>query len=310
VTTRSRLRASMQSAVLTGSLIALGGLQGCATQQNRDPLESWNRKVFAFNESLDTNVLKPVATGYKAVTPEPVRNAFTNFVGNIKDVWSTANLFFQGRFKDGTLGVIRFTVNSTLGLAGLIDIATPMQLDKPNEDFGQTLGVWGVKPGAYIVWPLLGPSTLRDSISIPGDMYFSASLVGTYPRERNILSGMQVINLRANLLDAGNLVDDVALDKYAFIRDAFLQRRQNLIYEGEPPDEEQPADPRQDEPPAPAAAPASSSALSPDLSSAAPPAAGATPAPVAAVEPAATSLVSGSGAQWSTTYSDFITSSN
>jgi phospholipid-binding lipoprotein MlaA len=310
VTTRSRLRASMQSAVLTGSLIALGGLQGCATQQNRDPLESWNRKVFAFNESLDTNVLKPVATGYKTVTPEPVRNAFTNFVGNIKDVWSTANLFLQGRFKDGTLGVIRFTVNSTLGLAGLIDIATPMQLDKPNEDFGQTLGVWGVKPGAYIVWPLLGPSTLRDSISIPGDFYFSASLVGTYPRERNILTGMQFINLRANLLDASNLVDDVALDKYAFIRDAFLQRRQNLIYEGEPPDEEQPADPRQDEPPAPAAAPASSSVLSPDLSSAAPSAAGATPAPVAAVESAATSLVSGSGAHWSTTYSDFITSSN
>jgi phospholipid-binding lipoprotein MlaA len=310
VTTRSRLRASMQSAVLTGSLIALGGLQGCATQQNRDPLESWNRKVFAFNESLDTNVLKPVATGYKTVTPEPVRNAFTNFVGNIKDVWSTANLFLQGRFKDGTLGVIRFTVNSTLGLAGLIDIATPMQLDKPNEDFGQTLGVWGVKPGAYIVWPLLGPSTLRDSISIPGDFYFSASLVGTYPRERNILTGMQFINLRANLLDASNLVDDVALDKYAFIRDAFLQRRQNLIYEGEPPDEEQPADPRQDEPPAPAAAPASSSALSPDLFSAPPPAAGASPAPVAAVEPAAASLVSGSGVHWSTTYSDFITSSN
>ena len=310
MTTRSRLRALTQSAVLAGSLIALGSLQGCATPQNRDPLESWNRKVFSFNESLDANVLKPVATGYKTVTPEPVRTAFTNFVGNIKDAWSTVNLFLQGRFKDGTLGVIRFTVNSTFGLAGLIDIATPMQLDKPNEDFGQTLGVWGVKPGAYIVWPLLGSSTLRDSVSIPGDFYFSASLFGTYPRERNILTAAQLINLRANLLDASNLVDDVALDKYAFIRDAYLQRRQNLIYEGDPPDEEPPFDPRQDDPPAPAAAPASSSALSPDLSSAPPPAAGASTAPAASVEPAAASLVSGSGVHWSTTYSDFITSSN
>lgn len=244
------------------SLVAILLSQGCATVQNRDPIESWNRKVFSFNESLDENVLKPVAQGYKAVTPEPVRTAFTNFTGNLKDVWSTLNLFLQGRFKDGTLGVIRVTVNSTFGLGGLIDIAAPMQLDKPNEDFGQTLGVWGVKPGAYIVWPFLGPSTLRDSFSIPGDFYFSAGTLGTYPRESNILSGVQVINLRANLLDAGNLIDDVALDKYAFIRDAYLQRRQNLIYEGDPPDEAEPADPT-DEPAAPpASAPAASAASS------------------------------------------------
>ena len=309
--TRSRLSALTQSVVLAGSLIALGSLQGCATPQNRDPLESWNRKVFSFNESLDDNVLKPVATGYRAVTPEPVRNAFTNFVGNIKDAWSTVNLFLQGRFKDGTLGVIRFTVNSTFGLAGLIDIATPMQLDKPNEDFGQTLGVWGVKPGAYIVWPVLGPSTVRDSFSIPGDFYFSASAVAVYPREANILTTLQIVNLRANLLDAGNLIDDVALDKYAFIRDAYFQRRQNLIYEGDPPDEEEPADPRQDDAPAPASTPsstppASTPTQSPDLSFAPPPAAGA----VAAAEPAAATLVSGSGVHWSTTYSDFITSSD
>jgi phospholipid-binding lipoprotein MlaA len=284
-------------------------MQGCATQQNRDPLESWNRKVFAFNESLDANVLKPVATGYKAVTPEPVRNAFTNFVGNIKDAWSTVNLFLQGRFKDGTLGVIRFTVNSTFGLVGLIDIATPMQLDKPNEDFGQTLGVWGVKPGAYIVWPLLGPSTLRDSVGIPADFYFSASIVGTYPRERNVLTTMQFINLRANLLAATNLVDDVALDKYAFIRDVFFQRRQNLIYEGNPPEEDEPEDPRQESVPAPAE-PASSSASSPDLSLAPPPAAGIAPVAASAVVPARTPVVSGSGVPWSTTYSDFVTSSN
>jgi len=254
----------------TGMLMA--ALQGCATRQNPDPLEPWNRKVFAFNETVDTYVLKPVAEGYKTVTPEPVRNAFTNFTSNIKDIWSTANLFLQGRFKDGTLGVIRVTVNTTFGLAGLIDIATPMQLDKPNEDFGQTLGVWGVKPGAYIVWPLLGPSTLRDSLSLPGDMYFSASTVGTYPRESNLLMAWQLINTRANLLDAGNLVDDVALDKYAFIRDAYLQRRQNLIYEGDPPEEDEPPEPqRQDLPEAPASPAAPASGASAPVSEAAAP---------------------------------------
>ncbi|HEX5357746.1 MAG TPA: VacJ family lipoprotein [Aquabacterium sp.] len=245
-----------KSALLVGLLLA-GALQGCATRQNPDPLEPWNRKVFGFNESLDANVLKPVAEGYKVVTPEPVRTAFTNFVSNIKDVWSTANLFLQGRFKDGTLGVIRFTVNSTLGLGGLIDIATPMQLYKSNEDFGQTLGVWGVKPGAYIVWPVLGSSTLRDSAGIPGDMYFSPSTLGTYPREENVLRALQIVNARANYLSATNLVDDVALDKYSFVRDAYLQRRQNLIYEGDPPEEDEMDDPSQPENVAPPAAGAS-----------------------------------------------------
>lgn len=228
-------------------LASVLALQGCATAQNRDPIEPWNRQVFAFNEALDQNVLKPVAVGYKTITPEPVRVAFTNFTGNLKDIWSTANLFMQGRIKDGTLGIIRVSINSTLGLGGLIDMASSMQLERANEDFGQTLGVWGVKPGAYIVWPLLGPSTLRDTFSLPGEFYFSASTLGSYPRESNVLLTLQFINLRANLLDASNLVDDVALDKYAFIRDAYLQRRQNLIYEGDPPDEVQ-AEPESDAP--------------------------------------------------------------
>lgn len=251
---RSSSRPVSRLAIVLAGAMLLAALQGCATRQSPDPLEPWNRKVFAFNETVDVYVLKPVAEGYKSVTPEPVRTAFSNFTSNIKDVWSTANLFLQGRFKDGTLGVIRVTVNTTFGLAGLIDIATPMQLDKPNEDLGQTLGVWGVKPGAYIVWPFLGPSTLRDSLSLPGDMYFSASTLGTYPRESNLLRAWQLVNTRANLLAAGNLIDDVALDKYAFMRDAYLQRRQNLIYEGDPPEEDEPPEPqRQDLPEAPAA---------------------------------------------------------
>lgn len=239
----------------------VGALQGCATAQNRDPLESWNRAMFSFNESLDENMLKPVAKGYKAVVPDPLRTAVSNFTGNLKDIWSTANLFMQGRMRDGTLGVIRVSVNSTLGLAGLLDIATPMQLQRPNEDFGQTLGVWGVKPGAYVVWPVLGPSTLRDSVGLPGDMYFSASTLGTSGTETNALRALEVVNTRARLLDASNLIDDVALDKYAFIRDAYMQRRQNLIYEGDPPEEDEPEE-RFDEPSAPASASPSASAAS------------------------------------------------
>lgn len=213
-------------------------LQGCATRQNPDPLEPMNRKVFSFNQALDDNVLKPVATGYKAVTPQPVRTAISNFGGNFKDLWSALNLFLQGQPGDGATQIMRVSVNTTFGLAGLIDIATPMRLERQSEDFGQTLGVWGVKPGAYIVWPFLGPSTLRDSVSIPGDMYFSPRLV-LDDETANAVSILQVINARAGVLDVTNLLGEVALDPYSFVRDAYLQRRQNQIYNGEPPEEDE-----------------------------------------------------------------------
>ncbi|MEY4765016.1 MAG: hypothetical protein RI907_1689, partial [Pseudomonadota bacterium] len=184
-----RLPADSRAWPMVTLAIGLTVLPGCATRANRgDPLEPWNRKVFAFNEKADAYVLKPVAEGYKAVTPEPVRIAFNNVSGNIKDIWSTVNLFLQGRAQDGVMGIIRVTVNTTFGLLGTIDMASAMQIDKPNEDLGQTLGVWGVKPGAYIVWPFLGPSTLRDTLDLPGDWYFSVSTLGTYPRERNWLT--------------------------------------------------------------------------------------------------------------------------
>lgn len=229
-------------ATLGAAVLLALSLQGCATRQNPDPIESWNRQVFAFNESLDANLLRPVATGYNQVTPEPVRNSLRNVFNNIRDVWSTVNLFLQGRFRDGTVSVMRVTINTTLGIGGLVDWATPMRLDRPNEDFGQTLGVWGVKPGAYIVWPGLGPSTLRDSVGIPGDLYFSASTFGESHAASFGLLGLQFISVRAGLLGATDLLNDVALDKYAFTRDAFLQRRQNLIYEGNPPEEDEPLD--------------------------------------------------------------------
>jgi len=220
-------------------IVSTALLQGCATRQNPDPLEPMNRKVFSFNQALDDNLLKPVATSYKAVTPQPVRTAISNFGGNFKDLWSAINLFLQGHPGNGATQIMRVSVNTTFGLAGLIDIATPMRLERQNEDFGQTLGVWGVKPGAYIVWPLLGPSTLRDSVSIPGDLYFSPRLVINDDEAAMGVSILQVINARAGLLDVTNLLADVALDPYSFVRDAYLQRRQSQVYNGEPPEEEE-----------------------------------------------------------------------
>lgn len=220
-------------------------LQGCAatalqqaTITRGDPFEPWNRQVFALNEKLDEAVLQPVARGYKALVPSVVRTGVRNVVNNVNEMWSTTNLFLQGRLGDGARGVARVALNTTVGLVGLVDVASSLNLERSNEDLGQTLGVWGVGTGPYIVWPLLGPATLRDSADIPvSTLYFSPSAFATYPRETNIFTSVQLINLRADLLELGGLLDDVALDKYAFVRDAYLQRRRNLIYNGNPPDE-------------------------------------------------------------------------
>lgn len=244
-------------------------LSGCATQHPHDPLESWNRGVFSFNETVDVHVLKPMAEGYVKVTPDPVRAGVRNFFGNISDVWSSANLFLQGRFKEGAVSTMRVAVNSTLGLGGLIDLATPMRLDRFNEDLGQTLGVWGAPSGPYLVWPILGPSSVRDSASIASSLTFSATTLVEGAREDNLLRVLSAVSTRAAYLSATDLLDDVALDKYTFTRDAYLQRRQSLIEDGRahPEEEEEEApQPRYDLPEtaeeAAAAASAASSAAS------------------------------------------------
>lgn len=252
-------RTARRSAVVA-TLVAGAVLQGCATRQQPDPFENLNRQVFAFNESVDENIMQPVARGYVNVTPEPVRSGVRNFFNNLRDVWSTVNLFLQGRFGEGATAIMRVSMNTTFGLAGLIDIATPMRLERPNEDLGQTLGVWGVGPGAYIVWPFLGPSTARDSLDIPPTFQFGGSMLAEGWAAEVAITGVNIISLRADLLEAGKLVNDIALDKYAFIRDAYLQRRQNLIYNGEPPDsdddQEEPfIDESRDPEPSPAGSP-------------------------------------------------------
>ncbi|APV50877.1 ABC transporter [Betaproteobacteria bacterium GR16-43] len=211
---------------------------GCASTGEtnpRDPWEGFNRPVYAFNDAVDKAVLKPVAQGYKAVVPKPARTGVTNFFGNLDDIGTALNNFLQGKASQGASDVGRFAVNSIFGILGLWDVATPMGLEKHNEDFGQTLGWWGVPSGPYLMIPLLGPSTARDA---PARIVDPQYLQGRYLDNEAamwILTGTNIINLRANLLDAEKVLDDAALDKYSFLRDAWLQRRQNAVYDGKPP---------------------------------------------------------------------------
>ncbi len=204
----------------------------------KDPYESANRHVFAFNEGLDANVLKPSAQAYDAVMPRPVQNAVDNFTNNIKDVWSLTNLILQGQGASATYELMRIGINTTLGLAGLVDVATDLRLDRHNEDLGQTLAVWGLPNGAYLVVPVFGPSTVRDAASLPFDQYVMPASLFREASDINAMRAVQVLNTRSKYLAAGDLLDDAALDKYAFMRDAYLQRRRNLIYNGEPPDDD------------------------------------------------------------------------
>lgn len=214
---------------------------GCATTINQDavshdPWESFNRKVYSFNESVDTVVLKPVATGYVRVVPEPARQGLTNVFGNIRDVWSAANKLLQGKVSDGLQMGARFAVNSTVGLAGLFDPATGMGLQRRPEDFGQTLGHWGLGAGPYVVLPLLGPSTVRDGAAgLLVDRLASPSALISDSGMATAVTVLDVVNTRARFLDATDLLDDLALDRYAFVREAYLARRRDAIQDGVDP---------------------------------------------------------------------------
>lgn len=258
-------RGARLTRLLLSVLAAAMLLGGCATAARPDPLETVNRKVFAFNDALDDAVIRPAAEVYQAVLPRPVRVGFTNFFGNVRDVWSAFNLVLQGRIPEAATDVLRFTTNTVFGIYGFIDIATELGLERRGEDFGQTLGRWGFPPGAYIVWPILGPSTLRDSIGLPVDVLAAPQPFISDIGLRNTLTVTQVISVRAGLLQATQVLDDIALDRYSFVRDAYLQRRRSLIYNGEPPDagEVRYDLPDPDEPAAPGVAPAASAPAAP-----------------------------------------------
>lgn len=233
------LRRFLALSLLT-ALVALGG---CATTGGnpRDPLEGYNRAMFGVNDGLDKVIIKPLASGYKAVMPEFARTGVTNFFSNLGDIWIGINNVLQGKVGAGAGDFGRFAMNSTVGILGLFDVASNAGLEKHNEDFGQTLGRWGVGSGAYLVLPLLGPSSVRDGFSVLFvDWHFDPVWYIGNVATRNEVVTVRFIDRRASLLDVGNLAEEAALDHYAYIRDAFLQRRRSQIYDGDPPPEADP----------------------------------------------------------------------
>ena len=209
------------------ALAATGLISGCATGPDRkpgDPFEPMNRAVFQFNDKLDAYVARPVAQGYQKVTPQPLRTAVSNFFSNLGDLSNAANALLQLKITDATEDIVRFAFNSTFGLGGLLDWATPAGLPKHHEDFGLTLGHWGVPSGPYLVLPLFGPSTVRDSMGLVVDVKFNP-LNYMEPALRNPLYVLQFVSVRSDLLGATDLLQAAALDKYSFVRDAYTQQR-------------------------------------------------------------------------------------
>ena len=223
--------------LLTVLLTACASIQQTERIAKVDPFERVNRAVFSFNEAADEYVIKPVAEAYRFVLPEFVRTGVTNFFSNINDVLIAANNLLQGKPSNAASDIGRFLVNSTIGILGLFDVATDMGLDKNREDFGQTLGVWGVADGPYMVLPFLGASNVRDTVGLVVDMEtdFMLNTNKLDSDEKLAVNGLRVINRRADLLDAGQLLEDAAFDKYSFVRDGYIQRRRSQVYDGEPP---------------------------------------------------------------------------
>jgi phospholipid-binding lipoprotein MlaA len=240
----------LPASALVAALALAFTLAGCTTLregrggpgQRLDPWENWNRKVFNFNEDLDRAVLKPVATLYTDVLPQPVRRGVTNFFANFADAWSAINNMLQGKITLGFEDVTRVTANTLFGLAGVFDVASEMGLERHFEDFGQTLGRYGVGAGAYVVLPVLGPSTVRDAGALVLDLRATPAIIVEGNKTALGFGLLQLVNTRATLLGATRVIDEISLDKYTFIRDAYLQRRRSLVFDGDVPEAPEPPD--------------------------------------------------------------------
>ena len=215
-------------------------LSGCASTYNnpQDPYEGYNRAMYKFNDTLDKAVIKPVAQGYDAVVPEPISWGISNFFSNLNEITVIINDLLQGKFQQAAHDAGRFGLNSTVGVFGIFDVAGHAGYKKNNEDFGQTLGVWGAEPGAYVVLPLFGPRTVRDSFGLVGDMFTDPVMYVEGDDARLALAGTRLIDSRAKLLGASKVVSEASDDEYAYIRDAYLQRREYLVHDGNPPNAE------------------------------------------------------------------------
>jgi phospholipid-binding lipoprotein MlaA len=195
----------------------------------RDPYENLNRKVFVVNQVFDQVLLKPVSKGYSNYAPDFIQTTIGNFFGNLADVWTAVNNFLQGKPREGIQDTGRVAVNTVFGVAGLADVATKLGLPKHQEDFGQTLGVWGVKPGPYVMLPLFGPSTMRDALAKPLDLYADPLNLSTRSDVEYSLRAVRLVDDRARLLPTTDMIEKVALDPYQFVRDAHFQRREAKV---------------------------------------------------------------------------------
>ncbi|AYH42600.1 VacJ family lipoprotein [Azoarcus sp. DN11] len=223
-----------QALVLGGAVVALAGCTARLANPD-DPLESYNRAMFAFNEKVDEVAVQPVARAYDKVAPLPVRTGVGNFFGNVGDVWIGGNNLLQGKFTDGLGDLLRFALNSTVGIFGVFDVASELNLPKHDEDFGQTLGWWGVGEGAYFVAPFFGPRTIRDALVLPVDLYGDSVWgIGDVPT-RNSLTALRFVHARAALLGIDKTLEEGTLDKYAYARDFYLQQRRYRVFDGNPP---------------------------------------------------------------------------
>jgi len=222
--------------LFAGSLLAFVLSNGALAEDNqRDPYESFNRSMFAINEVVDKYATKPLAQVYDKVAPLPVKAGTGNFFGNLGELWIGSNNALQGKFGDAGVDIGRLLINSTIGIFGLFDVASELGLEKHEEDFGQTLAVWGVGGGGYLFWPVIGPRTLRDTAGWFVDSYADPVWRARPIASRNSMLTLRFVDIRASLLPADKVVEEAALDKYAYIRDAYLQRRRNQIFDGRPP---------------------------------------------------------------------------
>ncbi len=214
-------------------MIMLAGCTALAPTDERDPIESLNRAVFKFNEKADNAIFKPVAKSYRAIVPDPIDKGVSNALGNIEDIATVFNDLLQLKIGQGGRDATRVTVNSTAGLLGLMDVAGNMGLPKHREDFGQTLGYWGVGAGPYLVLPFLGPSTLRDTVGMSVDQVFDPVYSIDHTATRNSLLVTEAVDRRADLLGASNILEKAALDRYSFLKESYFQRREAAINDGQ-----------------------------------------------------------------------------
>jgi phospholipid-binding lipoprotein MlaA len=248
----SLLAKPLRCAIVSLGAAALLALGGCATGPNanpRDPFEPFNRGVMEFNEGVDSLVLKPTATVYRNALPPLIRTGVSNFFSNLSDPWSGVNSALQFKLHDAAENILRFGINTVFGLVGVLDIASELNIERHKEDFGQTLGRWGIPAGPYLVLPLFGPSTARDSVALVLDFNVDPVHWVQPWQPRWALYLTRAVDTRSNLLRAGSVLDEAALDKYSFFRDAYLQRRRaNIMEEEKPSDDSAGQEPKADEP--------------------------------------------------------------